>query len=260
MTPEANYNNFNPEQSKTQAFSLRRIYDSLGLIRLAPPKHPPSDISFEQIEEKTTNPKIVLGLGAKPISINATHDIELAANLVDSWSETGNVLFIDRADEVFARGINLLPPNVAETVRRCTEAAMTYFYFEEYTAQRIKRKEQFSPYEVIHYLLSRGADSIIYREVLKADGIDAPGLTAAFRIRQALWDLADDVRDLKQDKISIGANVLLMIPKGKKNAVKEIADSLWQQAKELDVPIAMSNALSEEYEKTLLEINGSKNF
>jgi len=234
-----------------QPFSLRRIYDAPGLIRQDAPNYLPPDISVDLIMEKVTNPKIALDLGATPVTVAAIKGIEIAANLVDSWSETGVVGYIDQADVVFAQAILSLPEDVAETVRRCTKAAMTYFYYEAYVSQRIKRGEQFTLYEAAHYLLSRGADSIIYREVLRADGIDYPGLTAAFRTRQALWDLEDDAKDLDQDHMSTGANVLLMSTRGKRRNVQQLARALWTQSRDLVVPTTMKRAINEQYQSTL---------
>ncbi len=248
---ETGYPNSETRSDRFQPFSLRRIYDALGLIRQDGSNYLPPDTSVDSIVEKVTNPKIALDLGATPITIAAIKGIEVAANLVDSWSETGVVGYIDQADIVFAQAISPLPEDVAETVRRCTKAAMTYFYYEAYVSQRIKRGEQFTPYEASHYLLSRGADSIIYREVLRADGIDYPGLTAAFRTRQALWDLEDDVKDLEQDRMSTGANVLLMSTRGKRRNVQQLARALWTQSRSLDIPIPMRQAISQQYENTI---------
>ena len=234
-----------------QTFSLRRIYDAFGLIRQDVPAYLPPDTSVESIMEKVTNPKIAVDLGATPVTVAAIKGIEVAANLVDSWSETGVLDYIDQADIVYAQALAPLPDDVAETVRKCTKAAMTYFYFEAYIGQRIKRKEQFTPYEAVHYLLSRGADSILYREILRTDGIDYPGLTAAFRIRQALWDLEDDTRDLEQDRLSTGANVLLMSTKGNKRSIRQLARTLWTQSKNLSVPATMKAAINEQHESTM---------
>lgn len=234
-----------------QPFSLRKIYDAFGLIRQEAPSYLSPDTSIEEIMKKVTNPKIAAELGATPTTIAAINGIEVAANLVDSWSETGIVAYIDQADIVFDQAISPLPAEVAETVRKCTKAAMTYFYYEAYVAQRIKRGEQFTLYEAVHYLLSRGADSTIYREVLRADGIEHSGLTAAFRIRQGLWDLEDDVRDLEQDRMSTGANVLLMSTRGKRRNVQQLARTLWTQSRSLDIPIPMRQAISEQYENTM---------
>lgn len=240
--------------SRDQTFSLRRIYDAFGLIRQEAPSYLPPDTSIEEIMKKVTNPKIAVELGATPTTIAAINGIEVAANLVDSWSETGIVGYIDQADIVFDQAVSPLPAEVAETVRRCTIAAMTYFYYEAYVAQRIKRGEQFTIYEAIHYLLSRGADSIIYREILRADGIEHPGLTAAFRVRQALWDLEDDTRDLEQDRLSTGANILLMSTKGNKRSIRQIAHTLWTQSRDLNVPITMKTAINEQYESTVFAL------
>lgn len=247
----------NPEvrNDRFQSFSLRRIYDALGLIRQDAPNYLPPDTAIEEIMRKVTNPKIALDLGASPTTVAAIKGVEVAANLVDSWSETGLVGYIDQADVVFAQAISPLPENVAETVRRCTKAAMTYFYFEAYIGQRIKRKEQFTPYEAVHYLLSRGGDSILYREILKNDGIDYPGLTAAFRVRQALWDLEDDAKDLEQDRMSTGANVLLMSTGGKKRNTQQLARSLWTQSRNLDIPMSIRQAISAQYESTISSLS-----
>lgn len=247
----------NPEirNDRFQLFSLRRIYDALGLIRQDAPNYLPPDTTIEEIMRKVTNPKVALDLGASPTTVAVIKGVEVAANLVDSWSETGIVGYIDQADVVFAQAISPLPEDVAETVQRCTKAAMTYFYFEAYVAQRIIRGEQFTLYEAAHYLLARGADSVIYREVLRADGIDYPGLTAAFRTRQALWDLEDDAKDLEQDRMSTGANVLLMSTGGKRRNVQQLARALWTQSRSLDIPIPMRQVISEQYENTISSLS-----
>ncbi len=243
----------NPEirNDRFQPFSLRRIYNALGLIKQEESNYLPPDTSVESIMAKVINPKIALDLGATPVTVAAIKGVAVAACLVDFWSETGVVDYIDQADIVYAQALAVLPEEVAETVRRCSKAAMTYFYFEEYVGQRIRRKEQFTMYEAVHYLLSRGADSIVYREILRTDGIDYPGLTAAFRIRQALWDLEDDVRDLEQDRMSTGANVVLMSTRGNRRDIRQLAHALWTQSRNLSIPMPMRKAITQQYESTV---------
>ena len=129
-------------------------------------------------------------------------------------------------------------------------SAITYFYFEKDIARRIKRKDQFLREEAAEYLLRRGEDSTIYEALLEADGIRSRGLTSGFRIRQALWDLQDDVEDLEQDRLTIGANVLFLSGGTNRRIFVELADSLLRQARVFDMPITLKMAIEEQHQKT----------
>ena len=129
-------------------------------------------------------------------------------------------------------------------------AAVTYFHFERKVAHRIKQGDQFLREEASEYLLRRGEDSTIYAAILLSEGIQHPGLISGFRIRQALWDLEDDVKDLAQDRDSIGANVLLLSTRGNRRVVKGFADSIVLQSRGMEMPQPLHLAIEEQYEKT----------
>ena len=87
-----------------------------------------------------------------------------------------------------------------------------------------------------------------------SDGIHAPGITSGFRVRQALWDLEDDIRDVQQDRNTIGANVLLMSTIKGNDGLKTLADSLYEQALVLPIPKPLVDAIKEQYQKTLVAL------
>ena len=234
--------------------SLARVFDAFGLIK-KPNGIKVEDTSEEAIVQKITNPKIAEAMGASPRTIALIGQTELTANLLDSFSETGERQFLLKADETFQRAVGALPEGVRELVLNLSKAAMTYFYFEAAVARRIKNGEQFLNEEAIEYLLRRGADSTIYAAILQTDGITSPGLIAGFRARQALWDLEDDVRDLEQDRLSIGANVLLLSTNGNKRTLRGFADELLQQSRDLLIPHPLGRAIEEQYEKTIAALN-----
>jgi len=233
--------------------SLTRIFDSFGLVREQVTK--PQDTSEEALAGKITNPKIAEAMGASPRTIALIGQTELTANLLDSFSETGERQFLLKADETFQLAVGVLPEGVRELVLNLSKAAMTYFYFEAAVAGRIRNGEQFLNEEAIEYLLRRGADSTIYAAILQTDGITSPGLTAGFRARQALWDLEDDVRDLEQDRLSIGANVLLLSTGGSRRTLRNFAGQLLHQSRRLDLPMPLRGAIEEQYEKTIAVLN-----
>lgn len=230
--------------------SLVRVYDAFGLIREKPLGHVPKDTSYEAILQKITNDKIAEVLGASPPTVAAIRGIEIAANLLDSFSESGEKHFLEEADRIYNQTVIVLPKPVQEMVRLRSISAMNYFYFERDVARRIERQDQFLKEEVAEYLLKRGADSIIYEALLETDGIRSRGLTSGFRVRQALWDMRDDVEDLEQDLLTIGANVLLLAGLTSKGALIELAESLVTQARQFDIPVALKMATEEQYQKT----------
>lgn len=246
----------NPEVQRPQknVFSLQRVYDSFGLIGDGAPKVKPQDASVEAIAQKITNPRIAQAMGASPDAVALVHQTEFTANLLDSFSETGERSFLTQADEVFQGVISSLTPETRSLVLDLTRSAMTWFYFETAVATRIQRKEQFLNEEAIEYLLRRGADSAIYAALLQNDNISSLGLIAGFRARQALWDLRDDVEDLEQDRNSIGANVLLLSTRGSRKTLQRFAGQLLNQGRKLDVPIPLKSAIEEEYALTIASL------
>lgn len=230
--------------------SFLEIYSSLGLVPNGRINFEPKDISLEAISAKITNPQIAEKLGASTKTVAAIRNIELTANLLDSFSETGQRHFLEKADDAYNQTLIALPKPIREIVLIRSISAMTYFYFERDVARRIKRQDQFLREEAAEYLLRRGEDSTIYEALLEADGIRSSGLTSGFRVRQALWDLQDDVEDLEQDRLTIGANVLLLSGGTSKRIFVELAESLLRQARAFDMPIALKMAIEEQYQKT----------
>lgn len=230
--------------------SFLEIYSSLGLVPNGRINYEPKDVSLEAVFAKITNPQIAGKLGASPKTVAAIRGIEFAANLLDSFSETGQRHFLEKADDVYNQTLITLPKPIQEIVLIRSMSTMNYFYFERDVARRIKRGDQFLKEEAAEYLLRRGADSTIYEALLEADGIRSRGLTSGFRIRQALWDLRDDVEDLEQDRLTIGANVLLLSGGTNQRIFVELAESLLRQARAFDMPIALKMAIEEQYQKT----------
>lgn len=237
------------EKPRGKRFSLQRVYDAFGLIRESPKIIPP-DISLDAITQKITNPKIAQAMGASPEIVSVIHQAELTANLLDSFSESGERSFLELADQTFQLTVDSLPPQTRELVLDLTKAAMTWFYFESAVATRIKSGDQFLSEEAIEYLLRRGADSAIYAALLQANNISSLGMIAGFRARQALWDLRDDVKDLEQDRESTGANVLLLSTQGDRRTLKRFAVQLLNQGRKIDAPTPLKSAIEEEYELT----------
>lgn len=230
--------------------SILEIYSYLGLVPNGSVNYDPKNTSLEAISAKITNPQIAERLGASPKTVAAIKGIEFAANLLDSFSETGQRHFLEKADDVYNQTLIALPKPIQEIVLIRSMSAMNYFHFERNVARRIKRKDQFLKEEAAEYLLRRGEDSTIYEALLEADGIRSRGLTSGFRVRQALWDLQDDVEDFEQDFLTIGANVLLLAGGTNKRVFIGLANSLLRQARTFDMPIALKMAIEEQYQKT----------
>ncbi len=243
-------NRYEADRQRPKVLSLVQVYDALGLIQERQSGYVPTDTSLERVIPKITNPQIAKDLGASPQTIAAINNVELTANLLDSFSETGQRHFLQQADSIFNQAVIALPPSIQEVVLLRSIAAMNYFYFERDVAKRIKRKDQFLLEEAAEYLLRRGADSAIYEALLEVDGIRSPGLTSGFRVRQALWDLEDDVEDLEQDRLSIGANVLLLSGGENRQVLRRLAESLLRQARLFDIPTALKKAIEKQYQKT----------
>ena len=231
--------------------SFPAIFAALGLLRPHSAGITPPDITIEAIESKITNPQIARQLGANAISIDAINGIEWAANLLDSYSETGDPKFLELADRAYNFAISPLPSEVRRDVVLSSMAAVNYFHFERLVALRIRRGDEFLPEEAIEYLLRRGSDSIIYASVLRVDHITDPGLISGFRVRQALWDLADDVTDLEQDRLSIGANVLLLSTGGERRQLRSLARSLVDRSRRMSMPQSLLWAIDQQYQKTI---------
>jgi len=236
--------------SHLPALSLLEVFKSLGLLTEKPADKIPHDVDLKYIiAMKLTNPQIAESLGASKTTVDIVQAVELTANLLDSYSETGRVEYLHEADRMYTRTVQRLPADIRQEVILRSAAALTYFHHEAAVALRIKRGEQFLQEEVVEYLLRRGSDSLIYEGLLKRDGIWSPGLAAGFRVRQALWDLEDDVRDLEEDKRTIGANVLLLFTNSTYD-IGNLASSLLNQARQLEIPNPLLEAIEDQYELT----------
>lgn len=232
---------------RNNTFSIVQVFFALGLLKEKPRERIPNDISLEAIQVKITNPTIAKQLGASPKAVSAIGGIEVAANLLDSYSESGQIDFLYSADAVYQSAIENLPETVREEVLDQSKSAITYFFFEQAVARRIARGDSFLNQEALEYLLRRGQDSTIYASVLGMDKILHPGIVAGFRARQALWDLADDFIDLEEDKRTIGANVLLLSTRGKRKILTSFANSLLKQAMSISMPQPLLQAVEEQY-------------
>lgn len=231
--------------------SFPAIFEALGLLRPPTQRAISYDTTVEAIALKITNPQIARELGATIISTNAIKGIEWTANLLDSYSETGDPEFLELADRTYNSAIAPLPLQVRRGVVLSSMAAVNYFHFEQLVALRIRHGDAFLPEEATEYLLRRGSDSIIYASVLLADNIMHPGLISGFRVRQALWDLEDDVRDLKQDRFSVGANILLLSTGGGRRHLKSLAISLVNRSRRISMPKPLLEAIEQQYQETI---------
>lgn len=238
------------ETEHQKPFSLVKVYDAFGLIRERSGVVP-IDTSVESIAPKITNPRIAEAMGASPHSVAVIYLVELTANLLDSFSETGQRRFLFEADGAFQRAVRSIPKEGLRLFLDLTKSAMTYFNFEAAVAQRVKNGDRFLNEEAVEYLLRRGADSALYAAILRADGILSPGLIAGFRARQALWDLQDDFEDLELDRQSTGANVLLLSTQGDRKTLRGFANQLVIQSQALSIPVPLKKAIEEQYEKTM---------
>jgi len=211
---------------------LTNLIKGFGVLGLSAPEIVSSDISFEAIKTKITNPQIAKELGAQN-SIYYINEAEWCANLLDSFSESGQWGFVFEAQRRYDNILKKLPPQISNIMSIAVASAFNYFSYEQYIAIRIKRGDNFSFMEAAEYLLRRGSDSQLYALLLRElDGITEPGLESGFRIRQALWDLHDDILDLEEDKKSTGANICLLTGK---NNLHRLAILFYTEAKKLSL-------------------------
>lgn len=249
MTSSSEHKSYSP------SLSLFEVFKSLGLMAEVPSDKVPSDIDIETIlAQKLTNPQIAKSLGASDTTVDIVRAVELTANILDSYSESRDVGYLQEADRIYTGTLIKLPSNVRSEVILRSAAALTYFHHEAAVALRIARGEQFLHEEIVEYLLRRGSDSLIYEALLKREGIWSPGLAAGFRVRQALWDLEDDVRDLEEDNRTVGANVLLLSTTGVYD-IRSLAYSLINQSRKLDMPGPLLGAIEEQFELTMVAIS-----
>lgn len=252
----ANQETLRRKETPEETLSLVKVFDAFGLVKANTPIESwPDDTSIEAIQKKITNPQIARAMGASERTVSIVYGAELTANLLDSFSKTGERNFLTQADYVFQEMLTLIPSADRDLVLNLSRGAMTYFYFEAAVAQRIKSGDQFLDEEAIEYLLRRGADSTIYAAILQADGIVSPGMIAGFRARQALWDLRDDTEDLEQDRMTIGANVLLLSTRGNRRNLRRFAHHLLEQCRTLDIPMPLQKVIEQEYEITIAALH-----
>ena len=231
--------------------SLVEAYHALGLPERKV-KTIPYEATREGIEEKITNPKILQNQGLDEILLKACYHVEFAANLLDSFAETGRESFLVEADEEYEKFLNLIPKDSRDRMKLIAASALSYFQIEQYFAERIKRGDNISKSEAEFYHLSRGNDAWIYGEILNlANSKKYPGTVSGIRIRQALWDLVDEVKDLDQDKRTLGVNLLLMGGFNSRKNLSEFASRLYKQSEELDISHSLQEAIKKEYERAM---------
>ena len=119
--------------------SFVNIFGSLGLLKPENTAIFPKDTSIEAIAAKITNPTIARELGVSPATVAAVNGVEIAANLLDSYSETGDPHFIMLAEESYNDALAGLSPKHRQIVVVSSMAAITYFHYERKIAERIKR-------------------------------------------------------------------------------------------------------------------------
>ena len=87
--------------------------------------------------------------------------------------------------------------------------------------------------------------------MFSGDAIVGPALTAGLRIKQGFWDVGDDIRDLEQDRLGLGANILLMSTVGTESGLRGLASSFYAQANLLSLPTPLLRAIEREYEQAI---------
>ena len=230
--------------------SLIEAYNSLGLTeRIRKPA--PDDASPEAIRAKVTNHIILQNLGVTDRLVEASYNAELAANYADCYAEYGQTQFLIDADKAYRKFLSLIPKESKPLIMNIVGSAIGYFLLEKYFSERVKRNDEFSILEAMHYHLSRGADSQVYAEIAKIENKDSAGMIAGFRHRQALWDLSDEILDLEADKKRLGVNILLMAHLDDKVRLREFAGMLYTPTNVLSIPRSLREHIQSEYDKTV---------
>jgi hypothetical protein len=224
-------------------------------LGLDPPQMVPPDVDVSTFSRKITNHRIAEALGARE-SAPLIYEAEFCANLLDSFSEGGGWQYVYAAQARYRRLLAALPAVSRHRLQLVVGAVFNYFSFERVVADRIRQGDQFAAEEVAEYLLRRGSDSLIYGTLIyQVDGFQHPSLISGFRVRQALWDLADDVEDVEQDRSTIGANVLLLARMDRAE-LRRLAAALVRYAKNLTGPLKpLGQAVEEQYERTRAALN-----
>ena len=235
--------------------SLFDAYHALGL-----PSRVVSTIPFEAtrkgIEQKITNPQILQELGIKDDLVEACYHVEIAANLLDSFSETGHEKFLIEADTEYHTFLSLIPRNNRDIMKLITASALSYFHTEQYFAKRIKRGDQITELEAEFYHAERGNDALVYAEIINIENVGRyRGIVSGHRMRQSLWDLGDEILDLDQDKKTLGVNILLMANLDDKKKLRVFANRIYHQTRVLEIPKPLRKAIRTEYERTMSIIN-----
>ena len=231
--------------------SLWDAYLALGRAQRTSKKLPP-DASPEMIEAKVTNPGLLRSLGVPDLLVRACHDAELACNLLDTFYETGRHKFLSRADEAYQSFLKKTPAGSQAAMRTIMAFGFPYFQMEQYFAQRIKEGDTFSQPEVISYQMARCGDALFYAELARVAGYTSPSIRTGIRLRQALWDLADDIVDVEIDRQYVGANVLLMKPFEDRGRLSDLATMIHRETKTLELPRPLHEAIDFEYDRVLL--------
>jgi len=188
---------------------LIHLHQAFRLLNLKVPEQVASDISLRSIREKITNPALAQALGARK-SPSAIRLAEWCVNLLDSYSESKNETYLDRADVCYQKLLRSLPPKSRPIITDAMATMFNFFVFEQFVVERHRRGDRLSRAELTEYLLRRGSDSILYGLLLQElDGINHPHLISGMRVRQALWDIADDILDLDEDRRTGKGNLLI---------------------------------------------------
>lgn len=232
-----------------KVFSLVGIYEALGFPPEVSRTLWPTDVSPEQIAAKVIHPELAIQLGGER-SVPLLSLASYCANLLDAFFETGSREFLIQADHYWRQLVGATPSTHAGTLLNRARSACTFFYYERDLSQRIARGERLLQEEVPTYFLRRGSDAPLYAALLEVDGIRGPAITTAFQAFQGLWDLADDIRDLDQDRKGLGVNVLLLGFGEKPALFKTLADSLAEQGTRADVPRPLRLAVEQQYART----------
>lgn len=237
---------------KTGLVDLIAAFQSLGL---KPPPHASPDISLNQIQGKLTNAALAKQLGGQRALV-LIDQVEQCANLLDSFSESGAWGYVIRAQHLYHEMLSSLQPQPKGEIATIAAAIFNYFSFEQMVLARMRHGDRFTIEELMEYMLRRSSDAIMYASLLRlCDDINHPCLITGFRVRQALWDLSDDLEDLEQDRLTIGANLLLLTPSPKRK-LRQLATSLRNSSLPLlkTLPL-LQLAIDEQYHRICVALN-----
>lgn len=235
--------------------SLIPVYQSLGLINEIASNQKPHDVSRDAITAKAVHTEIAIALGGDS-SIQLVALASLCANTLDAYFETGEIEFLLEAERLYQDLLSTTPSCLIPSLMDRVASACTYFYYERDMRRRVQQGEQFLLHEAVEYIFRRGADCPIYTTLLQADNIWTPTLTACLRGWQALWDIHDDLRDVKMDIQTPSNCNILLLTNGDTNLVWIRVQQIMDDLTNLNPPAQLLPLIEQEYEAIRTVIGG----